>query len=373
MSQGQVLSSQSGVQSPFVLEGRGLTVRHGNRQVLNIQSIQVTSDKVLALIGPNGSGKTTLLLCLALLQKPTTGEIFFKGNRIKYGQLTMELRRQFAVAFQEPLLLNTTVWNNVTLGMKLRGVKGPEIKKRASYWLERFGVALLARQNARTLSGGEAQRVNLARAFALQPEVLFLDEPFAAVDTPTRQALFGDIMNILQETQVTTVLVTHDRNEAQSLAHRVAVIMNGSIVQMGSPRDIFSSPANEVIARFVGMENVLEGTVVSSQDCIAEISVNDQVIQGVTTCNPGGTVNIFIRPEDITLSLTKPFNSARNVFQGLITSIIPTGPLVRISLDCGFKLIALITRMSCDELNLSPGKVVYAAFKSAAIHVITVK
>ena len=137
------------------------------------------------------------------------------------GASILQMRRHFAVVFQEPLLLNTTVWDNVTMGLRLRGFDHQEIKNRADHWLERFGIASLAKRSARTLSGGEAQRASLARAFVLQPEVLFLDEPFAALDAPTRQSLFGDMINILQETQFTTVLVTHDRNEAQTLAQQV--------------------------------------------------------------------------------------------------------------------------------------------------------
>jgi tungstate transport system ATP-binding protein len=355
-----------------VLEGRGLTVSYGKRRILDIESIQVIPNKVLALIGPNGSGKTTLMLCLSLLLKPTTGEILYRGQTIHYGPSIILLRRHFAVAFQEPLLLNASVWDNVTLGLTLRGIKGPEIKNRAQYWLERFGVISLARQHAHTLSGGEAQRVNLARAFALQPEVLFLDEPFAAVDVPTRQSLFGDMINILQETKLTTVMVTHDRNEAQTLAQQVIVLIQGKVAQRGSPREIFSSPASEEIAKFVGMENIIEGTVTANKDCLAHIDVHGQVVEGVSKCDIGGKVNIFIRPEDITLSLEKRISSARNVFQGKIVSMIPSGPLVRVNLDCGFGLIALITKMSAEEMHLETDLIVYSSFKAAAIHVIAV-
>ena len=347
---------------------------YGNRKVLDVPSLQVIPNKVLAIIGPNGSGKTTLLLCLALLLKPTTGHIEYQGHVVPDGASILQMRRRFAVVFQEPLLLNTTVWDNVTMGLRLRGFGRQEIKNRAEHWLERFGIAAFAKRSARTLSGGEAQRASLARAFVLQPEVLFLDEPFAALDTPTRQSLFGDMINILQETRCTTVLVTHDRNEAQTLAHQVAVMLNGSIVQMGSPKDIFSTPATEEIAKFVGMDNMLEGVVTSNIDCVADIDVKGHIVQGVSTCQVGGAVNVAIRPEDITLLLSRPSSSARNVFPGKITSMIPSGPLVRITLDCGgFSLTALITKMSADDLKLAIGMTVYASFKVTAIHVITVK
>lgn len=357
-----------------ILEAKGISVVYGSRKVLDVPSLQVMPNKVFGIIGPNGSGKTTLLLSLSLLQKPTTGHIEYQGHTVPDGASILQMRRHFAVVFQEPLLLNTSVWDNVTMGLHLRGYNRQDIKKRADHWLKRFGISSLAKRNARTLSGGEAQRTSLARAFVLQPEVLFLDEPFAALDAPTRQSLFGDMINILQETQFTTVLVTHDRNEAQALAQQVAVIMNGQIVQMGSPREIFSAPATEEIAKFVGMENILEGTVVSSTDCIADIDVKGQIVQGVSTCQIGGIVNIFIRPEDITLALAKPASSARNVFSGKITAMIPSGPLVRVSLDCGgYSLTALITKMSVDDLKLAVGMTLFASFKVTAIHVIAVK
>jgi tungstate transport system ATP-binding protein len=359
--------------SSSLLEGRNLSVVYGSRKTLDIPSVEVAPNKVLVLIGPNGSGKTTLLLCLSLLLKPTTGQVLYKGHIIPDGASIMQMRRHFAVAFQEPLLLNMTVWENVILGLRLRGLKNPEMQKRAQYWLDRFGVSALAQRSARTLSGGEAQRASLARAFALQPEILFLDEPFAALDVPTRQSLFGDMVNILQETKLTTVLVTHDRNEAQTLAHRIIMLMNGKIIQAGTPKEIFSSPVNEDVAKFVGMENVLEGKIVSNRDSVVDIKLNSHVIEGISPLPTGEIVNICIRPEHITLSLTRSSSSARNVFSGKITSMIAAGSLVRVSLDSGFPLVALITRLSADELKLEIGATVYASFKATAIHIISVK
>jgi tungstate transport system ATP-binding protein len=355
-------------QTSPILEGKDLSVVYNRRKVLDVPHIQVVPKKVTAIIGPNGSGKTTLSLCLSLLLKPTSGYILYNGLRVPDGESIMEMRRRFAVVFQEPLLLYGTVLDNVTLGLKMRGVTQQEIKERTRYWLERFGITALAQRNARTLSGGEAQRTSLARAFALQPEVLFLDEPFAALDVPTRQSLFGDM---LKETKCTTVLVTHDRNEAQTLGHNVLVIINGQIVQSGSPREIFSSPASEEIAKFVGVENILEGKVVSNKDSITDIDIMGKQVEGVSNCREG-KVDVCIRPEDITISLTKSSTSARNVVPGEIVSMISEGPLVRVILNCGFPLIALITRMSSDDLKLSVGTSVFASFKATAIHIISV-
>ncbi|MFH1141690.1 MAG: ATP-binding cassette domain-containing protein, partial [Chloroflexota bacterium] len=205
---------QGHTSSPCTLEARQLSVVLGGQKVLEIPSLQLFSDETLVIIGPNGSGKTTLLLCMALLLRPTTGSIAFQGIPVEDGSSILRLRRRFAVVFQEPLLLDASVWDNVSLGLRLRGVRRGETKERAQAWLERFGIASLEKRRARTLSGGEAKRASLARAFALKPEVLFLDEPFAALDGPTRQSLIEDLGGVLRETKVSTIMVTHDRNEA---------------------------------------------------------------------------------------------------------------------------------------------------------------
>jgi tungstate transport system ATP-binding protein len=353
-----------------ILTAHDLSVSYGKHRVLDIPHLEIVPNQVLSIIGPNGSGKTTLSLCLALLLKPSTGQIAYRNKIIKNNSSAMDIRRHFAVVFQEPLLLNASVWDNVTLGLRLRGAPGPEIKKKAEHWLERFGILSLAQRSARTLSGGEAQRASLARAFILAPEILFLDEPFAALDVPTRQSLFGDMINILRETRATTILVTHDRNEAQTFSHRIIMLSQGKIIQEGSPHQIFSTPINEEVAKFVGMENIIEGVVQSNRDSLAEVTVGSQMVEGVSTCLPGGKVNVFIRPEDVTLSLQPLSSSARNTFAGRVTALIPNGPLTRVSLDCGFPLTALITRLSSEEMRLQIGMHLFASFKAAAIHII---
>ncbi|MDD4859993.1 MAG: ABC transporter ATP-binding protein [Dehalococcoidales bacterium] len=355
-----------------VLEARQLSVVMGDKQVLEIPSFRVQTGETLAIIGPNGSGKTTLLLCLAILKKPTSGDISYHGDRIGGSAAELQLRRRFAVVFQEPLLLDTTVRKNVTLGLRLRGIKPKKADERAQEWLARFNIAALAERSARTLSGGEAQRTSLARALVLQPEVLFLDEPFANLDAPTRQTLLEDFARVLRETRITTVMVTHDRNEAMALADRVAVLIEGRLRQIGLPREVFSSPADEAVAGFVGVENVLPGMVAGQSGGIAEVEIEKQRIDAVSELPARSRVTACLHPEDITLTLTKSgdVSSARNHLTGAITRIFPIGSQVRVTIDCGFPLIALITRRSFEEMKLETGQMVVASFKASAVYLI---
>jgi tungstate transport system ATP-binding protein len=356
--------------SSFALEAADMTVVLGGQRVLEIPSLRVNPNEVLVVIGPNGSGKTTLLLSLALLLQPAAGTIAYRGMPVVEQTNILKQRRRLAVVFQEALLLNSPVWENVTLGMKLRGVPRDEIKPRAQAWLERFGIGDLARRQARTLSGGEAKRVSLARAFALQPEVLFLDEPFAALDSPTRQALLEDFANVLKETRTTAVMVTHDRNEALALGSRVAVLMNGSIRQIGTPAEVFSAPVDEEVAKFVGMENLLEGTISFCEGQMVVVDIKGTSIQAVSDCDIGEKVLVGMRPEDITVALTRLSSSARNCLAGTVKGTVTAGPLCRVEIDCGFTLVALVTKRSATEMGLEKGTKVYAAFKSVSLHVI---
>jgi tungstate transport system ATP-binding protein len=357
----------------FALEASNLSIILGGKKVLEISSLQVRINEVLVIIGPNGSGKTTLLLSLALLLKPASGAIFYQGHSINNTAEVLGLRRRLAVVFQEPLLLNTTVWNNITLGLRVRKISREEIKARTEKWLQRFGIASLAQRQAKTLSGGEAKRVSLARAFALQPDVLFLDEPFNGVDSPTRQALMEDFGNVLRETNVTTVMVTHDRNEALMMAHRVMVLMNGRIRQVGTPSQVFSYPVDEEVASFVEAGNIMHGSVISQTEGLASVDVGGLQLEAVSELSAGTRVTMFLHDDDITLSLLSPqtnLSSARNQYTGKVVKAFPIGSQIRVTVDCGIPLVALITRRSWEELGLKQGQIVITSFKASSIHLI---
>jgi len=228
-----------------------LLVCRGGRETLKVDSLDITRGETLAVVGPNGAGKSTLLLALAHLLKPAQGEILFDNKPISTWK-DKEYRRKIAVVFQDPLLMDLTVEQNVALGLKFRGVAQFEIKTRVNKWLSSLGIESLAKRRASQLSGGEAQRVSLARAFILDPELLLLDEPFTPLDPPSRGRLLEDLKSVLIETKMTTIFITHDLQEALKLATRMAVILDGRIEQSGDPQNIFDRPINDRVARFLG-------------------------------------------------------------------------------------------------------------------------
>jgi molybdopterin-binding protein len=236
-----------------------------------------------------------------------------------------------------------------------------------------LGIRDLAKRRSRTLSGGEAQRVSLARALVLEPEVLLLDEPFAALDPPTREGLLADLKAILCKTRITTILVTHDRDEALALGDQVVVMIDGRILQMDAPERVFVTPVNEVVARFVGVETILPGRVRGVSDGLADVEVQGWTLQVAATLTPGERVLVCLRPEQITLfprGTLPAASSARNQLRGRVIRHLPTGPTHRVTIDCGVLLVAAITRQSWEELGLADGAEVVASFKATAPHVI---
>jgi tungstate transport system ATP-binding protein len=354
------------------LEARNLNVMRGGVQVLDIPSLILRENEVLSLIGPNGAGKSTLLLALANLLQPTSGVIRFRGDVITGDSSPHAYRRKLAMVFQEPLLFDATVFENAAAGLRIRGMARDEIRERVMATLGLFNIINLADRSARKLSGGEAQRASLARAFAIQPEMIFLDEPFAALDPPTRLGLTEDLERILKDTGTTAILATHDQLEALRLSDRMAVMNGGQIVQSGPPVEVMNRPADEFVASFVGMENVLSGNVISSSAGYLTISVTEQSIELPGAAATGDEAVFCIRPEHITITTVNPgeTTSTRNILPAVIRKIVPMGAFQRVHLDSGFPLVAYLTAQSLGTLHLEEGTRVFASFKATAIHLI---
>ena len=233
-----------------MIEIRNLLIQRNKRDVLRVDALDIKRGETLAIVGPNGAGKSTLLLALAHLLPTARGEIAFNGKPLQQWD-ELEYRRKISFVFQSPLLLDMTVEQNIALGLKFRGVSKEETHERVSRRIKQLGIESLSKRRASQLSGGEAQRVSLARAFVLEPELLLLDEPFAALDPPTRKKLIDDLSALLAEDQRMAVFVTHNLNEAAQFSQRIAVIVDGAVRQVGTAKQIKSKPADETVQAFL--------------------------------------------------------------------------------------------------------------------------
>ncbi len=360
-----------------VIEGKDLRVRRGGSLILDVPHLAVREGEVLSVVGPNGAGKTTLLQTLALLVAPFEGDILFRGRKVGTDLAALSFRRCLAMAFQEPLLFDTNVFENVASGLRIRGLGKGVVAATVMEYLRLFGIAHLSDRSARSLSGGEAQRTSLARAFATRPEVIFLDEPFASLDPGSREPLMDDVQAVLKRTRATAVFVTHELMEALRLSDRMAVMGNGRILQVDAPGEVMNSPADEFVASFVGVGTVLTGRVAKKAGGTFTVAIGDREIESTGDLPEGETVSLYIRPEHVTISEDSRFaealaahTSARNVFPAIVVRVAALGYYEKVHLDCGFPLVSYVTRQSRDALNLREGARVTVSFKATAVHVI---
>jgi tungstate transport system ATP-binding protein len=232
-----------------LLQVNGLQIRRGGVQVLDLPVFSICAEEKVAIIGPNGAGKSSLLLGLACLIERECGTITYQGQEITPRDET-RFRRQIAMLFQEPLLFDTTVLDNVAEGLRIRGAGRAEAREAAMESLELFRISHLADRSAHKLSGGEAQRVSLARAFAVKPKLILMDEPFSSLDLPTRIVLAEDLGRILHESGTAAIIATHDRIEALRVVDRLVVMDRGIVVQEGTPHEVIANPVNSFVAAF---------------------------------------------------------------------------------------------------------------------------
>jgi molybdate transport system ATP-binding protein len=326
--------------------------------------IDVDPGEVLAVLGPNGSGKTTMLRALAGLV-PIDGGVIRIGDQILDDPdrdiFVAPEHRPVGVVFQQYLLFeHLSALDNIAFGLRARGVARSEARRRAHAWLERVGLAQHARSRPPQLSGGQAQRVALARALAIEPRMLLLDEPLAALDAGTRRQVRRDLRHHLEAFDGIRLLVTHDPVDAYALADRVAIFDNGTIAQAGTLAEITAHPRSRYVADLIGT-NLIVGTI--SRDGLTTA----EGTQVAVVAEFSGPAFAVIRPQSITLSLHPADTSARNTFSGTVDDIDRLGDRVRVGVDAPIHLTAEITAKALDNLGLRPGDPVHATVKATDI------
>jgi molybdate/tungstate transport system ATP-binding protein len=324
-------------------------------------TLEVKEGEHFIILGPSGAGKTVLLEIIAGIIEPDSGRVYLKGRDVT--DLPPEKRGLAYVPQNYALFPNMSVYDNIAFGLKVRKTPKPEIERKVREISKVLGIEHLLHRKPRTLSGGEQQRVALARALVIEPPLILLDEPFANLDVQTRAKLLTEMKRWKRELGFTALHVTHSFEEAISLGDRVGVMLDGKLVQVGNVREVFSRPASEEVAKFLGFENIIEGVAEGRK-----LRVNGVEIE--LPVEAEGRVRVGLRPEDIIISTGPMKSSARNEFKALVESIEELGPLVRVKLSLGdLSLTAFITRSSMLELGIEKGKEVYVGFKASALHV----
>jgi len=357
--------------TPAIIAIESVRKSFRGKRVVDVERLELQSGRTMALLGPSGSGKSTLLSIVGLLEKPDAGRILLDGTEVTSRDTAARL--SMAAAFQRPYLFKGSVADNVAYGLRLRRIPTVRVISLVSLMLERVGLAGWESRSALTLSGGEAQRVALARALVLEPRVLLLDEPLASLDPIMKWRLARDFASILRDSAITTLYVTHDQDEALTVADDIAVMREGRIVAQGCADDIFGLPADEWTAEFLGMEPPLYGVVREVHEGVVHVDCDGVVLFAVSQARPGRHVIVGVRPEDVTLfagDQELPPSSARNRLTGTVTRVEHAGSTFRVTISVGALTIASrLSRAAVAELALVPGSIVTAAFKATAVRV----
>jgi len=328
---------------------------------------------VTVLFGPSGSGKTTILRCLAGLDRPQAGRISFAGALwfdADEGIMMPPQQRGIGYLFQDYALFpHLTVTQNI--GYALAGLNARARATRVNEMITLLKLEGLEERRPSQLAGGQQQRVALARVLAPHPQLLLLDEPLSALDVPTREELRGELRGLLRSQPSPVMCVTHDSLEALTLADEVAVVAGGRIVQVGPPDEVFSRPVDAQVAAIVGVETVVAAKAGERTDGLMALEVGSARLWAIDPAERATNFFVSIRAEDVTVTVgALPSSSARNHLAGRITEVRPAGPVSRVVLECGFTLVALVTRQAAQDLGLRPGALVTATVKASTIHLI---
>ena len=352
------------------IRGEGLQQRFKRGTFsLDVPAVEASAGQTLAVLGPSGSGKTTLLRLLGLLEPPAAGKVYLDGRAVSPHDATA--RNAMAAVFQRPYLFKGSVGANVGYGLSVRRVPKTERATRVATALERVGLTGYETRSALSLSGGEAQRVSLARALVLEPQVLLLDEPLASLDPLLKRRLTHDFATILRSEGVTVVYVTHDQDEALVVADRIVIMNAGRIVASGTAEEIVGIAEDEWTAAFLGVEPASTGRVTSSREGLAEVTSAGVVVTMAGELPVGADVRFAVRPEDVLLFETGvelPLTTARNRIEATVVALEPRGSTLRATLQSsGVRFASSVSRAAAAELRLQTGTHVLAVFKATAV------
>ncbi|MBC8224610.1 ABC transporter ATP-binding protein [Candidatus Bathyarchaeota archaeon] len=348
-----------------MMELRSVSKRFGEIEALRDMTLEIERGEVITVLGPNGSGKSTLLRILAALEQTTSGEVLFDGKNVDLKDKG-SWRKRTTLVFQRPVVLRGSVFDNVAYGLRQRGLSNDEIEERVSGALHLLGLDALAERNAKSLSGGEKQRLSIARAVVLETDLLLLDEPTVNLDPESLDIVKKFILGLRERPDITVVLATHDMEIARELSDKVLLLSGGRVVEIGSTRDLMLSQSTEM-ARFARTENVFTG-VSKRVDGVSRIDVDGVVIVGAFSTEGSTTVNV--RPEDIIVSRRVMASSARNNLRGKIIGVEELEAIVRLRVDVGVVFTVQITRRSLEEMGLNVGQEVYITFKASSVRLL---
>ncbi len=323
-------------------------------RAMNEVSLQIEEGEFFALLGPSGCGKTTTLRAVAGFEQPDAGEILIRGKPV---QVIPPFHRPVNTVFQDYALFpHMTILQNVMFGLRMAKVPAAEAKKRALEALELVQLPHTAQRRPHQLSGGQRQRVALARALVNEPAVLLLDEPLGALDLKLRKAMQFELKRMQQQVGITFVFVTHDQEEAMTMAERIAVMNEGRVLQIGSPSDIYEHPENRFVADFIGETNFIEGTLLSKQGGRGEVKLADgRVIEASLdghALEASESVTVAIRPERIRLEAGAGEAGAlgdATRLKGTVLEVHYIGTDTRYHIDAGGAIRLVVRRQNLDQ------------------------
>jgi tungstate transport system ATP-binding protein len=343
-----------------------ITKSFGRVKALDNVTLRVRKGEIFALVGPNGSGKTTLLRILACLEKPCEGAVSIGGERVDDGNRN-RVMMGVTLVFQKTMLFTASVYDNVAYGLKLRGMPKSEVDEAVGRALEMVKLRGFERRHAKKLSGGEQQRVSLARGLALDTPLLLLDEPTANLDPKSASVVEEVVREVNRRSGTTVVVATHNVFQAGQIAGRAAMLVEGRVTDIDSVDEVLRRSRG--FAGFARLENIFSGVSEVLEEGTSRITLDGGFLIE-SALRQSGRVTVFVRPEDIVVSRERFESSARNVFEGKIIEVSDLGSLLRLKVDVGKVFVVQVTKRSFVEMGLNVGLTVFLMFKASSVQLV---